>query len=356
MFVRGAVLTNIFKLKRLFIHMLNIFINTTETRKDPTIQYIAGCSPSFCLLAYDSKSGKKCMFVSSFEVGSYKNIKTYAFNPDTFKSKILRHFSIRALNQIGVNYSCLSVKAMKTLRKMLKAKLIDISEEFGYRREIKTKSEICKISAACKIADRIFFDLMKSRFRTEVDAARFIKKRILDFGVEAAFDPVVATSTNSTKPHHIPSSQKMKGFTIIDFGVKYCGYCCDMTRTVYYGNPSEREIEEYNSVLLVQNDAISALRENVKLAKIDLSARAVLGKVFIHALGHGVGVEIHELPLFSSKTKSKLREGMVFAIEPGVYHKGEWGIRIEDTVAFINGRARVLTKSPKHLIVKRLSC
>lgn len=333
--------------------MLNIFLNISDNRKDTNITYLSGFSPSFCILCYDDKSRKKCMFLPSFEKGMYKGIKNYAFDENSFKKNLLNHFGIKILKTVGINKLHISPKEILWLGRLLKVKFTDVSGTFLKKRMVKSRAEIEKIADACKLTDKIFSELLrqiqKHKFRTELDIKKFIKKRAIDFDADLAFDPVVAASLNSALPHHIATNKKLKGFVLIDFGMKYKGYCSDLTRMVYYGKPTSKEIEEYDRLLALQKQSIRLLEKGISLKNPDNMVRKQLGRRFLHSLGHGLGVEIHELPLISPKSENKLENGMVFSIEPGIYYKGRFGIRIEDTVVFIDGKTKILTKSSKKL-------
>ena len=165
---------------------------------------------------------------------------------------------------------------------------------------------------------------------------------------------IVASGSNASSPHHKPSNAKIKkGFCVIDFGVKYRGYCSDITRTVYAGRPSLKEKEIYNSLLKIQEEAINLAKNNKKCSELYDFVNESLGKYkkyFTHGLGHGVGVEIHEMPNLTLNSKDRIKDGMAFTIEPGIYISGKFGIRIEDTILFKN-RPIALTKTSKDLLI-----
>jgi len=337
--------------------MLHILINSSNSKKDPNIKYLSGYSPDFCMLAYDDISDKKCMFVVPFEINNYNGIKCYPFDLENLRKKLLGFFKRRTIKKIGVNNSFISLNELKRLKKLLPGEYVDNSKSFLKKRLRKTKEELEWIGKACKLTDLVFEKMVslirKGKLKTERDVFLFIKKQALEYDTEIAFDSVVATSSNAAKPHHISTNKKLNGFTIIDFGLRYKGYCSDCTRTIYVGNPSAKEIENYNLVLNAYNNAMIGLKKGVSLKEADSIARKMLGRWFVHSLGHGLGVEIHELPTLSPKSKYKLEEGIAFTVEPGIYHKDKYGIRIEDTVAFVSSKIKVLTKSKKDLIVIR---
>lgn len=155
-------------------------------------------------------------------------------------------------------------------------------------------------------------------------------------------------------PHHEPSNTKIKkGFCVIDFGVKYKGYCSDITRTICIGKPSDKEKETYNSLLAIQKNTINQIRSGKKCSELYDFVNNSLGKhqkYFTHGLGHGVGTQIHEMPNLSLNSKDRIKNNMVFTIEPGIYFPGKYGIRIEDTIFFKN-KSILLTKTAKDLII-----
>ncbi|MBI2582194.1 M24 family metallopeptidase, partial [Candidatus Woesearchaeota archaeon] len=170
---------------------------------------------------------------------------------------------------------------------------------------------------------------------------------------ELAFPTIVGSGKNSAVPHHVTSSAKLQqGFLQLDFGAAYKNYCSDMSRVLYIGKPSKTEKDHYNILHLAQTEPIKAVTLNKPFTELDKISRKHLGKFssyFIHSLGHGVGVEIHESPSFSEDAKQTIKQNHVFTIEPGIYFPGKYGIRIEDTLLF-DGRAKILTTSPKELI------
>jgi len=164
-----------------------------------------------------------------------------------------------------------------------------------------------------------------------------------------SFSPIVAFGANAAKPHALPSSKILeKGeLVLLDAGVKYARYCSDRTRTSYFDGQFDFEKEQhfndtlsqkvYDTVLLAQEAAIKAVRVGVKACEIDKAAREVIDKAgfgtyFIHSTGHGVGLDIHELPVIGARSQTIIEENMVFTIEPGIYLPEQLGVRIEDTI------------------------
>ena len=220
-------------------------------------------------------------------------------------------------------------------------------------RNIKTEQEINNIKKSCFHTDKCFKlileGLKNKKYKKEVDVEKEIRIYAIKNNLKLAFNPIVASGKNASVPHHDNSSKLMKGFCVIDFGFKYKEYCSDMTRTVYLGKPTKKEQEIYNLVLSAQKKALKKIKPKLDLNKLDSFVREELkeyAKHFIHSLGHGLGVEVHESPFFKDNV---LKKGGVITIEPGIYLKNKFGIRIEDTV-LVGKAAIILTKSSKNII------
>lgn len=221
-----------------------------------------------------------------------------------------------------------------------------------------TSKKLEYISTACEITTEILREtineLKKNSFQTEIDISRFLRIKTKNRDCELAFSPVIGTGQNGAKIHHKPRKTKLqKGFLVIDFGVKYKGYCSDCTRTVYLGNPSNRELNLYQIVLNSQLTSLQETREGVSCSDLDAISRAAFGEYwnyYNHNLGHGIGKFIHQKPSLGPYGKGYLKKGMVITIEPGLYMPGKLGIRIEDTVLVTKTGYKILTKFNKELI------
>ena len=217
--------------------------------------------------------------------------------------------------------------------------------------------ENTEIIKACKITNVILKktlkELKKGSFETERDISRFLKRETYSNGCKLAFRPIVAMHENAAEIHHIPNNTKLKkGFLIIDFGVRYKGYCADCTRTFYIGKPSREERKLYDLVLESCLTASNHVCPGVYAADIDSIARGILEpyfRNFVHATGHGVGKRIHQAPTLRPSSKSVLKENQVVTIEPGLYFPNKLGIRIEDTM-IVKENSVILTTLPKNLI------
>ncbi len=272
-----------------------------------------------------------------------------------------KHPEFKTAKKVGLNYSSITLSQSKKLKKLFpRAKFVDISKKLRELRAEKTPLEIRKIGRACQITDFAFNELVKAlrqkKFSTEQEIADFLEAKIKSKGAELAFPTIIASAKNAAIPHHQTSNQKLKpGFLLLDFGAKYQYYCADMSRTIYLGVPSKKEVLLYELLLKAQKEAIIQAKENLLFSELDKSCRKWLAQYssyFIHSLGHGVGLEVHEKPSYAAESKEKILKNEVFTIEPGLYFPGKFGIRIEDTVLF-DGKVKVLTRSRKELVVIR---
>jgi Xaa-Pro aminopeptidase len=175
--------------------------------------------------------------------------------------------------------------------------------------------------------------------------------------VGLAFEPIVASGPNSALPHAQATDRTVQTgeFLKMDFGARFGGYCSDMTRTVVVGKASEKHREIHAAVLAANRAGVDAVRAGVVGKDVHEIARGVLddagfGEYFTHGLGHGVGLDVHELPSVGARSDDVLPEHAVVTVEPGVYLEGFGGVRIEDLVVVEADGARVVSASPRELI------
>jgi Xaa-Pro aminopeptidase len=229
--------------------------------------------------------------------------------------------------------------------------------------QVKTPQEIKYISEACRITDQIFSETLEfikkkkknKKTPSEIEVQHFILENIKQRKLRPSFPPIVTSGPRAGNDiHPLSTKNTLKGFVIIDLGVRVRGYCSDMTRTIYIGTPLDEDRDIYQKVLDAQLLGIKHARSNTRASDLDHTVRMFFGayiQYFVHTLGHGLGRRIHEAPvIYEKRTKPILKEGMVITIEPGLYIKNRLGIRIEDTLLVTSSRAKVITKAPKQLI------
>ena len=227
-------------------------------------------------------------------------------------------------------------------------------------RIVKSSAEIGAIERAQEITDKAFEEILPliREGITEYELAAKLEYAILSKGAKLAFDSIVAFGENGSSPHAHRSDRRLKrgDFVTMDFGAKWQGYCSDMTRTVALGKITDMQRKAYQSVLAANIEGVAAVKAGVACKDIDAKIRNLLAKdgldkFFVHSLGHGVGIDIHELPNLSPRSELTLQRGNVVTIEPGVYIEGAFGIRIEDMVVVEEGGCVDLTRSDKNLII-----
>lgn len=237
--------------------------------------------------------------------------------------------------------------------------LVETEKIIEKQRAIKDEEEIKNITKACNITDDCFEYLLNyiKIGMTEKQIANAIERFFRINGADGlAFDTIVASGPNSSKPHAVPTDRKIENGDVItiDMGCKYNGYCSDMTRTIFVGEISEEVKKVYNLVLKNQMQTIKEMHEGTickNLAKMVINDFEINGYDLIHGLGHSVGLEIHEIPTLGSKSEAILKPNMIITDEPGIYIAGHFGIRIEDTVIVGKTIGVPLTKSSKEIII-----
>jgi len=237
-------------------------------------------------------------------------------------------------------------------------------------RAIKEPAELERVAAACAVADRALAGLLPSirPGRTERDVAMELEWAIRTGGADAlAFDVACLSGPEAALPHGSPGDRPVQAAAVLlfDFGAQVDGYRSDMTRTLFVGEPTSRDLAIYALVADAQATAIAGLTEAVQEGRqisgraADAIARAVIeaagqGERFGHGTGHGIGLAVHEQPNLGKKAPdTPLPSPTVFSVEPGVYLEGETGVRIEDLVVFDAGARRVerLTMFPREIVV-----
>lgn len=248
----------------------------------------------------------------------------------------------------------LTVAEFKILKKYIRMRSLDSSR----LRIIKNSAEIENIKKACEIGDEAF-KFIQAKLKVGITEENISDQLILFFkqkNADKSFDPIVAFGNHSSIPHHQSGNTKLlkNQIVLLDFGVKINNYCSDMTRTVFFGKADKKFKRIYETVLNAQKKAIEELSISKKASEIDSIARDyIISQGYpniIHAVGHGIGIDVHEAPILSPKSKDILENNMVFSIEPGIYIPGYGGVRIEDLVLVRDNRAELISHSKREII------
>ncbi len=247
---------------------------------------------------------------------------------------------------------------IKELRRRFKrgrksAAILDASKQLERMRIIKSDYEISLMKESASVAIEAFNSLEIKLGMTEREIANMLEFKMRELGADGpSFPTIVASGPNSFNAHHINTDRRVTegDILLIDFGARYMGYCSDMTRTFFMGRPPDKFLSRYDAVLNAQLKALDYIRDGVPFEKPDIEARKVLKKAglleyYVHSLGHGVGIDIHEFLRLLVGKGGRLVRGMVVTDEPGIYIRGWGGIRIEDTVLVGKNHAIPLTES-----------
>ncbi len=283
---------------------------------------------------------------------------------DPFKvaRELIRKSGIKSLVYNPLEWSVDEFESLSSKLSIHFKKSINFSQK---KRIIKSDSELDILRKAADLGAQAFENFAKlvvekgfglSEKRLFNEAENIFK----NYGeLELSFAPIVALDQNAAKPHALPTDKILKrdSLILLDAGVKYERYCSDRTRTaqadVDMVFSKDRKFKDqkkqkiYDTVLRAQEASIKRARAGVSASEIDRAGREVIekagyGNYFIHSTGHGVGLDIHELPVIGARSKDIIEENMVFTIEPGIYLPGEFGVRIEDTVIAKEGCVEVI--------------
>jgi Xaa-Pro aminopeptidase len=293
------------------------------------------------LLVFPQARRKPAVFLG-FGLEQFKGLRS-----DSFKNigKYLKKNEI-----LNVEYG-LTIGEQALFKRLLKGvKIQPVSSPVQQIRLIKSPDELDRLREVHVITAAVFANIkkkLKSEQWTEIGLARYMRIWGLELGADdVSFEPIVAAGSNAAIPHHHPTERVIKSGEpiVLDFGFKLDGYCSDFTRTVFLGRAPKQWQTIYNQVQRSYQAAVAAVRPDMTGEELDGTARKVLRqgkleKYFIHALGHGTGLEVHELPRISQRANEVLQNGMVFSIEPGVYLPKQGGVRIEDLVYLDNNQA-----------------
>jgi Xaa-Pro aminopeptidase len=234
-------------------------------------------------------------------------------------------------------------------------------------RMAKDADEIALLRLAAHAADRVLEAAAAGTLvgRTEREVSLEILDRLVAEGHDSAQFAIVASGPNSASPHHHPGDRRIEAGepVVFDLGGPFAGYCSDMTRTVWVAGPdgiqpSEAFLANYDLVRQANAEATAAVRPGVACEAIDAAARRVIeaggqGPAFLHRVGHGIGLEVHEEPYLVGGNSEPLRAGIAFSIEPGIYLADRHGVRIEDIVVCGADGPDVLNEATRELLIVR---
>lgn len=340
-----------------------LLFNTSEIVSSTNLRYLSGFSGSDAAMLVTRT--ERHLFTD----GRYKTQarqEARGFRVHVVRNKLdslTRTLSSARLRIIGVESSRVSYEFMAQLKGRLpELEVILLKRNFVEGLRIrKTTEEKEKIGEAAAIASAACRKVVDGGLvgKRETEVAGELEALFRNAGAEGiAFDTIVASGERSALPHG-KASERVIGpqqLVVIDFGCRFEGYNSDETVTCFTGSPSPEQVKIHQAVYDAHMKALDAAKIGVRARELDAVARksieeAGYGKYFLHGLGHGVGMEIHEPPYLSPRGRGVLEEGMVFTIEPGIYVEGIGGVRLESLVFLERTGPEMLSQMPKDLIL-----
>lgn len=331
-------------------------VDAALIQKNENIRYISGFTgeDSFLLLTPDER-----YLITDSRYTEQAREEARIFSVVNHQGKltetVARLISSSHARRLGIE-TMMTYKMYLALSELLKETEFVFCEPDRLRR-IKTEEELALIGEACRISDEGFRRIVPliSAGKTEAELRTALECAMLEAGSEGkSFDTIVASGGRSAYPHGTATEKVVEEGDLItfDFGAIYKGYHSDITRTVAVGQISDRQRFLYDAVLDCVLYIEGLMKAGLKACEVDAKAREFLkgkelGQYFTHALGHSVGLEIHESPVLAPRDHSVLEAGMTETVEPGVYIPGTGGVRIEDTVVLMENGISILTKFPK---------
>ena len=300
------------------------------------------------------------LFLTDFRYTERAAAEVEGWETETLAGDWLKGIAERLEGRAGFEDDQMSVR----LKEKLSGKLAEGTEllaaggKVERLRRVKDDEELAAIAEASKLADEVLRWTLEQGLagRRERDVARATEARIRELGGDPSFPAIVAAGPNGALPHAEPGEREIgRGeLVVFDMGAQLDGYCSDGTRTFATGDPGEEGGAVYEVVRRAQAAALEAIRAGVKGEAPDSAARKLIddagyGESFGHALGHGVGLEVHEGPRLAQRSDDLLAPGEVVTVEPGVYLPGKLGVRIEDLVVVTGEGLRNLSALPKDL-------
>ncbi len=323
------------------------------------LYYFTGVPGTTALLI--SKDGEGTIYVYGVNYGQAKaEAKGFGVDlvarGDNLMAKISRRVQELGIKDLAVDG--LSVEAWRNLAKETRGKAkLKLKPTFVFQlRAVKDETEIGLMRKAGELTSlgiRTAYEVLSAGMKEYEVAAEieYAMRKNGSYGI--AFDTAVSSGPASAFPHGGCSDRKIRSgeLVVIDIGATYKSYRSDMTRTLVAGKPSEKQRKLHGIVKKAHEKAFLAIKPNVKAKDIDAVARRIIGEFgygdqFVHGLGHGVGLDIHEPPTLNTTSKETLQNGNVVTDEPGLYLVGYGGVRIEDTVLVTKDSGEKLTIGP----------
>jgi Xaa-Pro aminopeptidase len=302
------------------------------------------------------------LFLTDFRYTERAAAEVDGWETETLAGDWLKGIAERLQGRVGFEDDQMSVRLLEKLSEKLAdgVEMVAAGGRVEELRRVKDDEELAAIHQASMLADEVWSWTLEQGLvgRAEREVAGAAEARIRELGAEPSFPAIVAAGPNGALPHAEPGERKIgRGeLVVFDMGAMLGGYCSDGTRTFATGDPGEESRTVYEVVRQAQLSALEAIRAGVTGEDVDGAARKVIddagyGDHFGHALGHGVGLEVHEGPRLSQRSDDVLAPGEVVTVEPGIYLPGKLGVRIEDLVVVTGEGRRIYSSLPKELLL-----
>ncbi|WP_059046493.1 M24 family metallopeptidase [Paenibacillus rubinfantis] len=310
----------------------------------------AGSEPFLVVPALDEETARKATDLAE--------ILTHGDTDDPYT--LLKQRLAGTIGTLGLEKEQVSVANFERMQEKLAfSRYMDAGPWLRDMRVRKSAEEVGKIKHAVGLIEQVLSESLK-KVKEDVSESELVAEveyQIRKLGADGpSFDSMVLSGEKTALPHGVPGDRRIRrgDLLMFDIGVYADGYASDITRTFGVGELSEELVRIYDTVLAANEAAIAAIRPGVTFASIDRAAREVIeaagyGPYFVHRLGHGLGIDVHEFPSVHGENEFLLAEGHVFTVEPGVYVPGVGGVRIEDDVLVTSNGVEVLTSYPKQL-------
>ena len=353
------------RLNKVLQLMTEAHVDGAILKDENTIRYVCGFSGDSSLLYISSNRAilitdgryteqARLEMPKMFQVLEYKAVDMLSIWRTAVE--LAKEDGINVLGFDGYWYSYADYSVLQELAGELPLESLD----FSGIRMVKDKQELELLEKAAWIADDAFNALLQDIHPgvTERQLAARLEYYMRERGSEkVSFDTIVASGVRGALPHGMASDKVVEGGELVtfDFGAVYQGYHSDITRTIMVGVANSWQREIYNVVEGAQRHGVKCAKIGMTGKELDAEVRKIItdcgyGDYFVHGLGHGVGLEIHETPTINKRGATVLTDGMIFTIEPGIYIPGKGGVRIEDTVVLTEAGARPLNTVRKQLI------
>ena len=341
-----------------------IIMNSVEPFIDQTFFYFTGLSSGLfegCSVIFDQNHNVKLFTSKLEEQTAIANSSVEIVPYEDYKSYLsLLQREIKPNETIGFNSSGLTVNTFNNMKKTFpENEFIDVSRSVLLTRTLKDQQEINLIKKSADIAGQAYNSILDSieTNTTEEQLSSLLNYKMEYYGASnPSFETIIAFGDNSAEPHYAPQKTKLSKNSIVltDFGAKYKKYCSDITRTIFYGKANNEFKEMYKVVLEAHKIGCENLIEGNLANEVHNKVANYIDSTkyrgrFIHSTGHSLGLSVHDGASISSNSNLKLKEGMVFTIEPGIYIPKFGGIRIEDDLVVGKNKPEILSSLDRNL-------